>query len=57
MCVRLVISADKVVVVNSSFDRRLVSLVGKVLDYRAGGLGSIPGRTNKIIEGKVLPLP
>ena len=39
---------------------RLVSLVGKVLVYRAGGSGSIPGRTNtqgiKIIEVKVLPL-
>ena len=27
-------------------DRRLVSLVGKVPVYHAGGLGSIPGRTN-----------
>ena len=42
---------------------RLVSLVGKVPVYCAGGLGSIPGfpgRTNtqglKIIEEKVLPL-
>ena len=39
---------------------RLVSLVGKVPAYRAGGLGTIPGRTNtqglKIIEEKVLPL-
>ena len=39
---------------------RLVSLVGKLLVYRAGGLGSIPGRTNiqgdKIIEEKVLRL-
>ena len=41
--------------------RRLVSLIGKVPVYRAGGSGSIPGRTNtqglKIIEEKVLPLP
>ena len=40
--------------------RRLVSLVGKVPDYCAGGSGSIPGRTNTpgltIIEEKVLPL-
>ena len=40
--------------------RRLVSVVGKVPVYRAGGSGSIPGRTNtrgpKIIEEKVLPL-
>ena len=41
--------------------RRLVSLVVKVLVYRAGGLGSIPSRTTtqglKIIFGeKVLPL-
>ena len=40
--------------------RRLVSLVGKVPVYHAGGLGSILGRTNaqglKIIEEKVLPL-
>ena len=40
--------------------RRLVSLVVKVLVYRAGGLGSIPSRTTtqglKIIEEKVLPL-
>ena len=39
---------------------RLVSLVGKVPVYLAGGLGSIPGRSNtqglKIIEEKVLPL-
>ena len=39
---------------------RLVSLVGKVAVYRAGGLGSIVGRTNsqglKIIEEKLLPL-
>ena len=39
---------------------RLVSLVDKVPVYRAGGSGSIPGRTNtqdlKIIEEKVLPL-
>ena len=38
----------------------LVSLVGKVPVYRAGGSGSIPGRTNtqglKIIEEKVLSL-
>ena len=42
------------------FDRRLISLVGKVPVYRAGGSGSIPSRTNtqglKIIEEKVLPL-
>ena len=41
-------------------NRRLVSLVGKAPVYRAGGSGSIPGRTNthglKIIEEKVLPL-
>ena len=41
-------------------NRRLVSPVGKVPVYRAGGLGSIPGRTNtqglKIIKEKVLPL-
>ena len=39
--------------------RRLVSLVGKVPAYRAGGLGSIPGRTNTQnlqITEKVLPL-
>ena len=40
--------------------RRLVSPVGKVLVYRTGGSGSIPGRTNiqglKIIEEKMLPL-
>ena len=40
--------------------RRLVSLVGKVPVYRAGGSGSIPSRTNtqglKMIEEKVLPL-
>ena len=40
--------------------RRLVSLVDKVPVYRAGGLGSNPGRTNtqglKIFEEKVLPL-
>ena len=38
----------------------LVILVGKVAVYRAGGLGSIVGRTNshglKIIKEKVLPL-
>ena len=38
----------------------LVSLVRKVPVYPAGGLGSIPGRTNtqglKMIEEKVLPL-
>ena len=38
----------------------LVSLVGKVPVYRAGGSGSVPGRTNtqslKIIEEKVLRL-
>ena len=32
--------------------RRLVSLVGKIPVYRAGGLGSILGRTNT----QVLPL-
>ena len=41
-------------------DGGLVSLVGKVPVYRAGGAGSIPGRTTtqglKIIEEKVLPL-
>ena len=41
-------------------NRRLISPVGKVPFYRAGGLGSILGRTNtqglKIIEEKVLPL-
>ena len=41
-------------------DRHLISLVGKVTVYRAGGLGSTSGRTNtqdlKIIEEKVLPL-
>ena len=40
--------------------RRLVSLVGKMLNYCAGGSGSIPDWTNtqglKIIEKKVLPL-
>ena len=40
--------------------RRLVSLVGKVPVYLAGGWGSISDRTNtqglKIIEEKVLPL-
>ena len=40
--------------------RRLVSPVGKAPVYRAGGLGSIPGRANtqglKITEEKVLPL-
>ena len=45
---------------NTSTNRHLVSLVGKAPAYRAGGLGSIPGRTNtqdlKIIEEKVLPL-
>ena len=39
---------------------RLVSLVGKVLVYRTGGLGSIPSQTKtqglKIIEEKVLHL-
>ena len=38
-------------------NRRLVSLIGKVPVYRAGGSGSIPGRTNtqglKINEEKV----
>ena len=42
------------------YNCRLVSPVGKVPVYRAGGLGSIPGRTNtqglKIIEKKVLPM-
>ena len=42
---------------NSKWYRRLVSLVGKVPVYRAGGSGSNPGRTNtqglKIIEVKV----
>ena len=41
-------------------NRRLVSLVGKVPVYRAGGSGLIPGRINaqdlKIIEEKVLAL-
>ena len=41
------------------YNRRHVSLVGKVPVYLAGGSGSIPGRTNaqglKIIEEKVLP--
>ena len=45
----------------SKGDRHLVSLAGKVSVYRAGGLGSIPGRIItqglKIIEEKVLPLP
>ena len=40
--------------------RRLVSLVGKMLNYCAGGSGSIRDWTNtqdlKIIEKKVLPL-
>ena len=44
----------------SSMESRLVSLVGKVLVYRAGGSGSIPEWTDthsfKIIEAKVLPL-
>ena len=42
------------------YDRRLVSLDGKVPVYLAGCSGSIPGRTNtqglKMIEEKVLPL-
>ena len=32
--------------ITNSFYRRLVSLVGKVPVYRAGGSGSIPGPTN-----------
>ena len=46
--------------INGINHRRLVRLAGKVPVYRAGGSGSIPGRTNtqglKIIEEKVLPL-
>ena len=43
---------------NITYNRRLVSLIGKVPVYRAGGRGSILGRTQglKIIEEKVLPL-
>ena len=51
---------DVLVSVNEYDNCRLVSLKGKVPVYRAGGLGSIPDRTNtrvfKIIEEKVLPL-
>ena len=51
-CLQALVSVDN--------NRRLVSLVGKVPVYHAGGSGSIPGRTNtlglKIIEEKVLSL-
>ena len=50
----------KIICMLTLHDRRMVSLVGMVSVYRAGGLGSIPGRTNtqglKIIAEKVLPL-
>ena len=46
--------------ISMQISRRMISLVGKVVVYRAGGSGSIPDRTNtrglKIIEEKVLPL-